>query len=88
MPTSWTSTCGWCQQTFTANKPRSYCSRPCHDRHKWYGVGSAADGGPRSSGGRHDARRRVPQDEGQGAAIPGGEGTQGRARRLKSEGSA
>ncbi len=36
--TTWTATCAWCRQTFTADKPRPYCSRPCYDRHRWYGV--------------------------------------------------
>ncbi len=36
--TTWTASCPWCRQTFTADKPRAYCSRPCYDRHRWYGV--------------------------------------------------
>ncbi len=37
MPTSWTSTCAWCQQTFTADRPRSFCSPLCRDRYRWHG---------------------------------------------------
>ncbi len=35
--TTWTATCAWCRRTFTASGPRNYCSRPCYDRHRWYG---------------------------------------------------
>ncbi len=36
--TRWTAACAWCRRSFRASSPRDYCSRPCHDRHKWFGT--------------------------------------------------
>ena len=36
--TTWTGPCRFCGTTLTGTTARAYCSRVCHDQHKWYGV--------------------------------------------------